>query len=73
MGELLRLSLLGSVRKGPFPERKELKLGLIYFCTHCNADRFILARDGGVYCGPCGSLMGNIRVTQLADASAGKR
>lgn len=44
------------------PRRR--KEGIIYFCTRCDSDIFLLHESGFVYCANCSSEMRNLEVGQ---------
>jgi hypothetical protein len=44
-----------------FPKKKE-KPKMVFYCTHCLGDVFVIQLDGGVHCGNCTAFMRNLSV-----------
>jgi len=63
MGQVVRLA--DRVRRNTAQREAPKPLGAsAYFCTRCEADRFLLYPGGAVQCAGCGAQMGNLQVAE---------
>jgi hypothetical protein len=63
MGQIVRLA--DRARRGARPRQAPRPLGeSAYFCTRCEADRFLLYPAGLVQCANCGAQMENLGVAE---------